>query len=98
MKSIHNAIKAAEDAIKEVNQELNKLDMNKTDPIYERQLIEILEYLKLMNRKLTGEEPITNMDKYGFGLGRMIVDSWSYDNPIGPPIIRAEEKFIKAIK
>ena len=51
-----------------------------------------------MNKKLIGEEPIISNDKFGYGIGRMVVDSWSYDNPLGELVIKAENEFVKAIK
>lgn len=98
MKNINDAIATIEQAMSNIARELNNPNLPDTGPISRRKLIEFLNVLELMKKKLHGDEPIEKSDLFGYGLGQAIVDSWPYDNPLGLSIISAEQQFIRSIR
>jgi hypothetical protein len=90
------AITKINEAIGGINDQLNVPKLDETDPVYRNQLLMLKSILKVMHEELT----LPPRTKIGCsdGLGRIITDSWSFENPLGEIILDAEHSFIEALK
>jgi len=92
----YEAIKAAITALEE---ELNNRNIPEIGPKSRLQLEEMLRMLRLMEKKLRGEEKIDQTDIYGYGLGRVITDSWpDPGDTLGKLLLNAEQLYVQTMR
>jgi hypothetical protein len=91
-----NAIAKVEQAISGINDQLSVPKLDETDPVYRNQLLRLKSILKVMREELT--LPPKHKCDTNDRLGRIISDSWSFENPLGAMILDAEQSFIEALK
>jgi hypothetical protein len=91
-----NAIAKIDKAICGINDQLNVPKLDETDPVYRNQLLRLKSILKVMHEELT----VLPKNKVGGneGLGRIITDSWPFENSLAEVILDAEHSFIEALK
>jgi hypothetical protein len=92
------AIYAVQKAIGAIDNELGVIELPETGPESRKQLTEFKQILERMLRNLNGAEPVTLSDRSGYGLGRIIVDSWNFSSFLGEIVINAEHVFLKALQ
>ena len=90
MKSAERALANINKAISEISGEIARLDDGQQGAISNaQQLQKFLSQLEAMRDEISANSVSGNL----LGMGRVIVDSWPFDSPLGRTLLAAEQSY-----
>jgi len=91
-----NVIKIIDDAILNVKNEIEHVNILRSDPLNKEVLIKIMSILNRM--RLNVEDPERHQEVRDTGLGYYITDGWPLDDSLGLVILNASQMYEKYLK
>ncbi|MFI1680611.1 hypothetical protein [Streptomyces sp. NPDC020607] len=89
------ALATTERALSEIDQELERHAAGRGQVSTPGQLTSLRRQLAQMAAQLSTPQ-LPAKDQRVRGIGRVVADSWPYDNPLGGTILEAERLYLKA--
>ncbi|WP_399926915.1 hypothetical protein [Streptomyces kanamyceticus] len=92
---MQKALAATEQALSGIDEELERHAAGRGSVSNPGQLAHLREQLVHVVQQLSAP-PLPPKEQRLRGVGRVVADSWPYDNPLGGMILEAEQLYLKA--